>query len=87
MRIAFGVATAGGTQDIMTGLSTVVDCGAFFATAPTLLLNWCSADALVQTGSDWSKIRIRQGGYTASNDATPVQKTGATTIYWWAIGT
>lgn len=86
MRFACGISTAGGVDDVVTGLKSVVDCGAHLATDPVLLINYVTCDALTAS-KDWGQIRLRHGGYTATDDATPVQKAGAVTSYWWAIGT
>lgn len=77
-----------GTEEITSGLATVISVSVTLAEDPDLAeANLVSASIPAQTGTDAGKFTIKTWKPTAADNATPVAGTGNKLVAWIAVGT
>ena len=89
MKIARGVAAdVTATEEITSGLSTVVSVVACLANDPAVgEAMWVTVEIPTQTAADAGKFTAKTWKPTANDNATPTAGTGEHDVAWIAIGT
>jgi hypothetical protein len=86
-KIARGVTAVTGTNDLTTGLSTVVACTATLQEDAALTGNLVTVSIQTQSGGTAGHVTLKVWKPTASGDVTPIAATAAKNVGWNCTGT
>jgi hypothetical protein len=86
-KIARGVTAVTGTQEVTTGLATVVSIVAMLAEDPSADATIATVVIPTQTGGDAGKATLKVWKPTAADNSAPIGASAAKNVAWIAIGT